>query len=151
MFSTQNVKFRLARGNYHVKILLKSVMITITLTVCMKIMITNTSARPMCKASTLIFCRYVWYPPPYQKAWLRHWWAPDRKINHEPLRSLPPPPPQSKTVSDAPGVSFSWKGENLRNLCSTVPHILAEYHLRGRHTRNYQQQKKNIITLDCII
>ena len=65
-----------------------------TNSIVMKIMITNTSARPMCKASTLIFCRFIWYPPPpIPKSWLRHWWAPDRKKNVSPPLGLCPPPP----------------------------------------------------------
>ena len=52
----------------------------------MKIMITNTSARPMCETSTLIFCRYIWYLllPPYQKAGYATDEPPTEKKNREP-------------------------------------------------------------------
>ena len=69
MFSTQNVKIS-ARS---LRSLAETTITNIvkecgdnnyTNSIVMKIMITNTSARPMCKASTLIFCRFIWYPPP---------------------------------------------------------------------------------------
>ena len=55
----------------------------------MKIMITNTSARPMCETSTLIFCRYIILiplPPPHEPL-QKKLWAPLA------LCSPPPPPP----------------------------------------------------------
>ena len=69
----------------------------------MKIMITNTSARPMCETSTLIFFVATFGASPIPKSWLRHWWAPtEERKSWAPLGLCPPPPPQSKTASGAP-------------------------------------------------
>ena len=72
-----------ARGNYHVKILLKSVMITITST-----------ARPMWETSTF-FGQYIWYlsPPPHTKKLATPLMSPYRnKKSWAPLGPCPPPP-----------------------------------------------------------
>ena len=65
----------------------------------MKIMITNTSARPMCETSILYFflsLHLVLLLPPYQKAG----YATDEPLQKKkivsPLWSLPPPPPIQK-------------------------------------------------------
>ena len=64
-----------------------------TNSIVMRIMITNTSARPMCKASTLISCRFIWYPSPHTKKLATPLMSPWQKKIVSPLRSLPPPPP----------------------------------------------------------
>ena len=51
----------------------------------MKIVITNTSARPMCEKSTLIFvATFGTLAPPIPKSWLRHGWAPTEKSREPP-------------------------------------------------------------------
>ena len=73
-----------------------------TNSIVMKLMITNTSARPMCKASTLICCRFIWYPPPpHTKKLTTPLMSPWQKIV-SPLSSLPPPPHPCSNVMSVP-------------------------------------------------
>ena len=77
----------------------------------MKIMITNISARPMCETSTLIFCRYIWYPIlllPHTEKLATPLMSPyTEKKSGGPLGL--PPPPQSKTASGAPVLRAQYK------------------------------------------
>ena len=87
MFSTQNVKIsaRSLAETTITNIVKECGNNNYTNSIVMKIMITNTSAHPMCKASTLIFCRFIWYPPPphtkklatpQMSPWQKKMWAP---------------------------------------------------------------------------
>ena len=70
MFSTQNMKISARSRKLPCQNIVKECDDNnYTYSIVMKIMITNTSARPMCKASTLICCRLIWYPspPPHTK------------------------------------------------------------------------------------
>ena len=92
-----------------------------TNSIVMKIMITNTSARPMCKASTLICCRFIWYPSPHTKKLATPLMSPwQKKKSWAPLGLCPPPPPpQSKTASGAPGQRPSCQTRSKAFLKST--------------------------------
>ena len=98
IFSTQMWKFRLARFARSRKLPCQNIVKkcddnNYTNSIVMKIMITNTYARPMCKASTLICCRFIWYPSPHTKKLATPLMSPWQKKIVSPLRSLPPPPP----------------------------------------------------------
>ena len=60
-----------------------------TNSIVMKIMITNTSARPMCKVN---YFRFIWYPSPHTKKLATPLMSPWQKKIVSPLRSLPPNP-----------------------------------------------------------